>query len=132
MSQKTISSADTGRLSGMDMDSQQVEEDEDTRNALFEYVVERASRDQTLSREQATTFTRVQHQTGRGNHTEAALVGRRLAELGKFQCCALIRFLRLEDSLTVHYSRVHDCPCPIAKNVWVFFCHRGCPREQIQ
>ena len=85
MSQKTISSADAGRLSGMDMDSQQVEEEEDTRNALLEYVVERATRDQTLSREQATTFSRVQHQAGRGNHTEAALVGRRLAELGKFQ-----------------------------------------------
>lgn len=85
MSQKTISSADTGRLSGMDMDSQQVEEEEDTRNALLEYVVERATRDQTLSREQATTFSRVQHQAGRGNQTEAALVGRRLAELGKFQ-----------------------------------------------
>ena len=80
----------------MDMDSQHVEEDEDTRNALFEYVVERASRDQTLSREQATTFTRVQHQTGRGNQTEAALVGKRLAELGKFQCCALIRLLHLQ------------------------------------
>ena len=131
MSQKTISSADTRRLSGMDMDSQQVEEDEDTRNALFEYVVERASRDQTLSHEQATTFTRVQHQTGRGNQTEAALVGKRLAELGKFQCCALIRLLHLQDSLTVHYSRVHDCPCPTAKNVCCF-CHRGCPREQIQ
>lgn len=85
MSQKTISSADTGRLSGMDMDSQQVEEEEDTRNALLEYVVERSTRDQTLSREQATTFSRVQHQAGRGNQTEAALVGRRLAELGKFQ-----------------------------------------------
>lgn len=86
MSQKTISSADVGRLSGMDMDSQQVEEEEeDTRNALLEYVVERATRDQTLSREQATTFSRVQHQAGRGNNTEAALVGRRLAELGKFQ-----------------------------------------------
>jgi len=85
MSQKTISSADTGRLSGMDMDSQQVEEEEDTRNALLEYVVERATRDQTLSRDQATTFSTVQHQAGRGNQTEAALVGRRLAELGKFQ-----------------------------------------------
>lgn len=85
MSQKTISSAGTGRLSGMDMDSQQVEEEEDTRNALLEYVIERATRDQTLSHEQATTFSRVQHQAGRGNQTEAALVGRRLAELGKFQ-----------------------------------------------
>lgn len=89
MSQKVIS-VGSGSLRHFeedeDEDAQQCEEDEDTQAAFFGYVFERASKDRSLSREQVTTFESVQQRSGAGsNQTQAALVGRRLAELGK-QC----------------------------------------------
>ena len=83
MSQRVVSTH-MGSLQLSDED-QQCEEDEDTQSAFFGYVFERASRDSALSREQVTTFESVQQRSGgRSNQTQAALVGRRLAELGKY------------------------------------------------
>ena len=54
----------------------------ETQSALLQYVFQRASGDGALSREQAKTFQNAQRQTSGSEDKPAALVGRRLAQIG--------------------------------------------------
>ena len=59
------------------------EEEEDTRDVLYQYVFRRANEDSRLSGQQSTTFQIAEEQVGTARTGSAALVGRRLAEMGK-------------------------------------------------
>lgn len=53
-----------------------------TRAAMYEYVFRRAVEDSGLSGQQVQTFQNAEQQAG-GGSSQASVVGRRLAELGK-------------------------------------------------
>ena len=82
------------KLQELSLDTQASDEnEEETHSALLEYVFQRANRDNALSGDQARTFQNAQQDSGREEATPAAMVGRRLAELGKSTLEALIRTL---------------------------------------
>lgn len=80
--QKMVSTK--SKLLQLSMDTQASDENEsDTHSALFEYVFQRASKDSALSGEQTRTFQNAQQQSASQGTSQAAVVGRRLAELGE-------------------------------------------------
>ena len=75
----------TSKALDLSLDTQASDENEEnTHTALFEYVFQRASKDGALTGEQARTFQSAQQQSSSQGASQAAVVGRRLAELGEF------------------------------------------------
>lgn len=86
-SQKTVSlGAPPPRLASEEEETDGREKDE-TRSAFLEYVFQRATSDGALSRDQARTFQNAQMQSAAPADLPAAVVGRRLAQIGEPEAC---------------------------------------------
>lgn len=83
-SQKTVSLGGPPPLLGLEEEEEtDGQEKDETRSAFLEYVFQRATSDGGLSRDQARTFQNAQMQSAAPAELPAAVVGRRLAQIGE-------------------------------------------------